>query len=82
MIGGPIKPSGILSCAGELSETAISRLKEFWETAARGPVNSGKTLILDGEIKITPMVEQVAICSDCGAPGQGRVCEYCGTRRY
>lgn len=32
-------------------------------------------------IKI-PEVETIGICADCGAPGQGRVCEYCGTRRY
>lgn len=49
------RPAGILKIPGKLSEIAVDRIRESWNSQHQGSENSGKTAILEGGVEFEPI---------------------------
>lgn len=50
------RPSGLLSTDGKLDVEAVKRLRDAWDKAHGGAGNAGRTAVLDGGFKWTPLI--------------------------
>lgn len=49
------RPAGLLKVPGKLTEPAVNRIRESWNSQHQGSDNSGKTAILEGGVEFEPI---------------------------